>query len=152
MSSLPVQNGRFDVAVVNNEEVLYISWAENQLFILDISASIPSIKQTTELDESYNVRYIAAYKNKIILSCWDTPPSIKLVDRNGKLYWSRSLDDHGTRLLQSPFYSTCFLENNRLSVIVSDADTTKITKLDGETGHVVKLFDLDPQKSYRCLH
>lgn len=136
-SSLRLKCIPSDLAVVNDEEVLVtlatmktINFIpENHLYSLNIKGSNVSVQQTIQV--GFPVRAVTVYQDKIIASCWDKPSSIKLLDRSGYVYWSRK---SGT----SPQYNTIFFENNKLTVIVTDFATDKITKLDGETGDIIK--------------
>ena len=141
-SALSLRYPPCDVAVINNEEAIVCLLHPNQLYILNIQAAAkPSIKQTIKLN--YSVCAVTAYQDKIFASSWSLPRSIKLIDRSGQVYWSRSLGIPGQTLLahlfDPPVHNTCYLENNRLIVIISDHRNQTITKVDGDTGDVIKV-------------
>ena len=140
-SSLTLWYEPSDTAVISNKEIIVSLWKNfccmEQLYVLDIDSTQPSIKQTIRL--RFPVRSVKVHRNKLIVSCQDHPPSVKLLDRTGRIYWSRNLDNSGKQLFLNPSYMTHYLETDRLRVIVTDFDKQTITKLNGDTGELIKV-------------
>ena len=123
------------VSVVNNEESLTNFWKENQVYIIDIETEQTCIKRILQMDVP--VCNVAAYGDKMIILAFGDPPSVQLVDRSGRTYWSVSTDDKGEGLFGNQAICTCVIEAMQLSVIVTDGSKNTITKLDGATGDVI---------------
>ena len=123
------------IFVVSNREALVTFWSKNNFSILDISGYKLSVKEVVTLD--CTVRSVSAYQDKYFVTCLDQPRSVKMVDRRGKVYWSRSLGTAGKNLFARPLYNTCAMEGGRLVVFVSDIIKGTITKLDGSTGNII---------------
>ena len=126
------------IAVINNEEALFVQWSDHTLNIFDITSSKPVVNQTIKLNKNYKVTSVSACEDKFVLCCYEKPRSVKMIDRSGNLLWSRSQDDQGAQLFTYPDACVCFFETNKFRVVVTDTHTDNLIKLDGNTGHVIK--------------
>ena len=80
---------------------------------------------------------ISQYGEKLVVtSKIPNTPSVKLIDKTGRVYWSVSTDGQGQSLFTSPLYVTSDIERN--TVTVTDWDNNTLTVLNGDTGDVIK--------------
>ena len=135
----PIRFLNMEVAALNNEEAILSVYGEKQLKVLNIKNNVLRIKDTIKLRET--VKGISCYEDKIILIGLQTP-TIKVIDRHGKTFWSRPRNRKDGYNEWRANCSTCFLENNKLVVIVSGTMYNKIMKLDGSSGDVLDVSDI----------
>ena len=137
LSDLVVSSGQHHITTVNDEEAILLHWSENKIFILDISSAQLSVKQLIEIDTSLNAKYVTAFQDKIILSCW-CYPSVNMIDRTGKIIWS-------SRVEGSARSSVLIYEDNKPKVIVANVPFLGegLVQLDAETGEITKVKRLE---------
>ena len=130
LSSLFLSDSPCDIAVLSDQEAV-VTTANRSLKLLDISGSKMSINDTTTV--SYDVECISKYGEKLVVTSYSPdPPSVKLIDKTGRVYWSVSTDDQR----QSLFKVTSDIERN--TVTVTDSRNKTLTVLNGDTGDVIK--------------
>ena len=145
LSDLAIPAGDYDITTANEEEAILLHWPETKILIVDISTVEMSVKQKIEIDGSLNAKYVAAFQDKIILSNWCYPRSVKMIDRSGNLIWSRSLDI----IHMCPFYEVApcivsFFEDNNPKLIAANVEYPflkqglSLVKLDANTGEVIE--------------
>ena len=136
LSSLSLSDGPYDIAVLSNQEVV-VTRDNESLVLLDISSRHMSINSTTAL--SYGVRGVSRYGEKLVVtsdSYRPEPPSVKLIDKTGIVYWSVSTNVKGKSLFNNPGYVTSDIE--RSTVTATDWGNNTLTVLNGDTGAVIK--------------
>ena len=134
LSSLLLSDYPRDIAVLNNQEAVVITYNKS-LVLLDISGRHMSISTTIAL--SYDVFSISQYGEKFVVSNHNPgPPSVKLIDRTGRVFWSVSTDGLGQSLFKYPMYVTSDVK--RKTVTVTDCGNKTLTILHGDTGVVIK--------------
>ena len=144
LSPLSLSDRPCDIAVLSDQEAVVTteSWS---LVLLDISGGKMSINDTTRV--SYYVKGISKYGEKLVVTSYSpNPPSVKLIDRTGRVYWSVSTDDQGQSLFSTPRYVNCDIERN--TVTVTDWGNNTLTVLNGDTGAIIKrrsVKDKSPQ-------
>ena len=135
LSSVSVSGHPRGIAVISEREAV-VTTNNNSLIILDISGSQLSIKTTTQL--SYNVGGISRYNDKLVVtSSYSTPPSVKLIDQTGRVYWSVSSDQQGRPLFSKPWYVSSPGDGRSSTVIVTDWGNHTLTLLNGDTGEII---------------
>ena len=138
-----VSAGPHKITMANDDEALLLLWAENIIIIYDITSDWMKIKGTIKTDVLYNAKFIAAFQDKLILSCWDFPVSVKMIDRTGKLLWTSSIFDMASPPFIGVSSIVVFFEENKPKVVVTVADVPALgqglVKLDAETGEVIKV-------------
>ena len=123
-----------DIAVLSDQEAV-VTTANKSLVQLDISGRRMSIKTTTRV--SYDVRGISKYGEKLaVTSHSPEPPSVKLIDKTGRIYWSVSTDNLEQSLFNNPGYVTSDLK--RSTITVTDGGNNSLTVLNGDTGVAIK--------------
>ena len=136
LCSLSLSLSPWDVAITGDREAIVSCYDEVMLVIFDISDRRMSIKQTVKLP--FIVRGIATYKDKLVVTSQTTsPPSVKLIDQTGRVYWSTDTDQQGQKLFYSPNYVTCYDDGGSAAVIVSDLFSHTLTVLNADTGDVI---------------
>ena len=145
LSSVTVPDQPQDIAVISEREAV-VTTANKSLVILDISGSQLSIKTTTPL--SHDAYGISRYNNKLVVTSLDsTPPSVKLIDQTGRVYWSVSSHQQGQPLFSGPLYVSSPGGGRSSTVIVTDRDNNTLTLLNGDTGEVITRRQL---KQWKC--
>ena len=138
LSSLSLSDTPCDIAVISDKEAVVTTVNTSlvrSLVLLNISARHLSIKTTTRVP--YDVEGISKYGEKLaVTSSSPRPPSVKLIDKTGRVYWSMSTDGQGQSLFDSPPYVTSDIE--RSTVTVTDCGNDTLTVLNGETGDVIQ--------------
>ena len=135
LSSVTVPDQPRDIAVISDREAI-VTICNKSLVTLDISGSQLSIKTTTPL--SYDVYGISRYNNKLVVtSPYSEPPSVKLIDKTGRVYWSMSSDQQGQPLFGEPWYVSSPGGGRSSTVIVTDGNNDAFTLLNGDTGEVI---------------
>ena len=146
-SSISVTDGPWDIAVVNDGTAI-VTTNNKKLVILDISERQLSISRTVKLH--YDVHGISICKDKLVVTCPNSePPSVKMIDQTGRVYWSTYADQQGRQLFRNQFYVCCHDDDGTLTVLVTDLDTGTLTLLKGETGDVVTTRQLLARAGHR---
>ena len=134
LSSLSLSDPPRDIAVISDKEAV-VTTVNGSLVLLNISARQLSIKTTTRVP--YDVKGISEYGEKLAVTSYSpNPPSVKLIDKTGRVYWSVSSDGQGQSLFSNPEFVTSDIE--RSTVTVSDFENDTLTVLNGDTGDVIK--------------
>ena len=145
LSSVSVPDKPLDIAVTSDREAVATT-AKKSLVILDISGSQLSIQKTTQL--SYDVRGISRYNDKLVVASPDSkPPSVKLIDQTGRVYWSVSTDQQGQPLFSGPLYVSSPAIGRLSTVMVTDWSNGTLTLLNGDTGEVITRHQLEERKN-----
>ena len=133
-----------DIAVVSDQTAV-VTTRNKKLVMLDISGRQLSIIRTVQLN--YNIYGISSCKDKLVVTCPDTePPSVKLIDQTGRVYWSVSTDQQGRQLFVKPMYVCCHDDGRTSTVVVTDRKKNTLTLLNAETGEVVTTRQLKGDK------
>ena len=128
------------IALMNSQEAV-LSSCNDKLVFLDISEKQLTIKRMRQVD--FGISGIACYNGKFAICCPDTnPPSIKLIDPSGKVYWSVSNDQVGKQLFHQPMNLCVHTKGNSVELIVSDRKNNALTRLKAETGYVAATSQL----------
>ena len=152
VSTLSLPTKPWDIAVTGDGEAVVSCENEPKLLILGISDGTISIKRTVIL--CFEVSGITPYKDKLIVTCpYTSPPSVKLIDLTGRVYWSTDTDQKRstffTRIFRNPnffhtpLYVTCYDDEDSAAVIVSDWGNHTLTVLNAETGDVITRRQVD---------
>ena len=133
-----------------SDEKAVVTTDKQSLVTLDISGSQLSIKTITQLP--YDVLGISRYNNKLVVTSPDSnPPSVKLIARTGKVYWSVSSDQQGRPLFICPWYVSSPWDGRSSTVIVTDQGSDTLTLLKGESGEVITRRQLKGRKEPICV-
>ena len=147
LSDIAIPQGDYDITAANEEEAILLQWPKTKLLIVDISTTDMSVKQKIEMDGSPAARYVTAFQDKIILSCWCYPKYVKMFDRTGNLIWSRRIENinRPDTCTRNASCIVSYFEDNNPKLIAADVHVPfvkqgiSLVKLDAETGMVIKV-------------
>ena len=121
-----------DIAIINDTEAVATLGCEQKLQILDITETSPSVIETIKLE--FDAMCIAACPGGFVVTCPNTNiPSVKKVDRRGKVIWSVSGDR-----FPEPWY------------LCSNVDETKFY-MSGRESHLIVMADSETGSTERTL-
>ena len=129
---VPASSELRDITVINDKEAVAALGCEQKLQILDITENSPSVKETIKLD--FDAMCVAVCEGGFVVTCPNTNiPSVKKVDRSGKVIWSVSGDR-----FPEPWY------------ICSNADGSKFY-MGGRESHLIVMVDSATGNTERSL-
>ena len=91
-------------------------------------------------------RLISCYQNRIVATYWDEPKSVKLIDIDGHIYWSRYLTDKGHPLFKMPNNTALYQDTGVFKIVIYDYQVftkNKLIILNGEDGSIVQDIKLE---------
>ena len=125
---------------VTEDKVAIVSTYDKKLHFLDISEpSAVSIQKTLPLN--YWVVGIASYNGELVVTRFDEPQSVKLINMDGQEVWSVSKGPDGQQLFAKPYDVVVQTIDGKDTVIVSDWDRKSLTLLDASNGELLKVVD-----------
>ena len=140
VSSVPLSDGCDDVTVTE-DDIAVVSTRDKTLHFLDITnPPSPSVQRSVTL--GYSAWCIATYKEKLAVTTRTTPPSVRMIDRNGKEVWSVSKGPDNQQLFDVPHYIVTSKINTTETVIVSDWGMETLTLLNANNGSLLKIVDM----------
>ena len=142
LASLIVAKHPSDISAMSNDVAVVALNCMSPLLRLNIK---DCIKIDQSIENTSSAMYISCYDNKIVTMCWGEPKTVKLIDINGHVYWSRSLTDQGRPLFKMPFYTSLYQDNGEYKIIISDYldfKKSKLIILNGEDGSIVQCIKL----------
>ena len=145
LSSVSVPGNPWDVAVISSK-VAVVSTRKETLVLLDVSGRRLGIKHTIDL--SYSVYGVAKCRNKILVTSRTVPPSVKLIDVAGKVYWSTATDQQGQALFKYPEYVISHTGEKSSFIAVSDQGNDTLTYLNCDTGEVTSRCQFEKKGPY----
>ena len=140
LSSLVLSKMFSDISAMSNEEAVISFLTETPLLCLDIKGRI---KLEKDIEGTSKAMYISCCQNRIAATYWEEPYSVKLIDINGHIYWSRSLTDEGHTLFKMPLFTTLYEDNGVFKVTIYDGMDLKLVILNGTNGNILELIKLD---------
>ena len=140
LSSVPLSDGCTDVTVTE-DDIAVVSTRDKTLHFLDISdPSSASVQGSVTL--GYIVGSITPCKDKLVVTTRTTPPSVRMIDMNGKEVWSVTKRPDNQQLFAEPFYIVTSKINDTETVIVSDDVKETLTLLNANNGSLLKIIDM----------
>ena len=134
LSYLILPDAPWDISIYRNNECVVSILKHNELYFIDFSED--SLKLRSSLKLQFDVFGVTKCRDKLCVTCLSEPPSVKLIDRSGKVHWYANVDSKGKKLFKRPWYITSFMKDNAMKVIVTDKEAETITYIDGDTGKV----------------
>ena len=141
LSSVPLSDGCTDVTVTE-DGIVVVSTGDKKLHSLDISdPPSPSVQRSVSL--GYHVWAITPYSDKLVVTTTSTtPPSVRMIDMNGKDVWSVTKGPDNQQLFVTPHYIVTSKINTTETVIVSDRWKETLTLLNANNGSLLKIVDM----------
>ena len=140
LSSVPLSDWCNDVTVTE-DDIAVVSTEDKKLHFLDISDP-PSASVQRSVALGYNVWTVTPYKDKLVVTTRTTPPSVRMIDMNGKEVWSVSKGPDNQQLFAEPYYIVTSKINTTETVIVSDWGKATLTLLNANNGSLLKIVDM----------
>ena len=141
LSTVSVPDLPWDVAMLSDKEAV-VTTDNKSLITLDISGSQLNVKSTTQL--LFDVRGINRYNNKLVVTSPDSdPPSVKLIDQTGRVYWSVSSDPQRQPLFRLPLYASSHGDGRTTTAVVTDEGNNTLTLLNSDSGEVITRHHLE---------
>ena len=139
LSSVKLSNHCCGVTVTE-DKVAIVSTRDKKLHFLDITEpSTVSIQKTVSLN--YWVVGITTYNGKLVVTRFDEPQSVKLIDMDGQEVWSVSKGPDSQQLFAKPYDVIVQTIDGKDTVIVSDWSRGSLTLLDASNGELLKVVD-----------
>ena len=135
-------NGPDKIAVISNDEAVCTVTPDSEIYIIDLKDNKLFIKDTIRVIPRSWVSDISVHGDQFIVANGTIPMSVQLIDRQGKVYWSRQRDAFGQQLLATYSRLTSFTEGGRLKIVIVAVSDNRLVKLDGETGEVLMVTQL----------
>ena len=140
LSSVSLSAGCTDVTVTE-DDIAVAGTHDKKLHFLDISnPPSSSVQRLVSLD--YYVWGITTYKDELVVTTYTTPPSVRMIDMNGKEVWSVSRGPDDQQLFAGPYYIVTSKINDTETVIVSDWEKETLTLLNANNGSLLKIVDM----------
>ena len=140
LSRVKLSTGCYGVTVTE-DKVAIVSTADNKLHFLDITKpSSVSIQKSLSLN--YWVVGITSYNGKLVVTRFDEPQSVKLINMDGQEVWSVSKGPDGQQLFANPYDVKVQTTDGKDTVIVSDWSRKSLTLLDAINGELLKVVDM----------
>ena len=141
LSSLTLPSPPYSIAVIDEHEVV----VSTGKYLHFVNVSTMLIKRSIKFP--FMIYGITPCNGKLAVCCYSTPRSVKLIDREGKLFWEVSSEEAGEfyKVFKSPGFITSYKSNHGLKetvICVSDSGEGSLTLLDGSTGAVVAVQNL----------
>ena len=141
LSSVPLSDGCWDVTVTE-DDIAVVSTRDKTLHFLDIS-NPPTSSVQRSVSLGYRVWAITPYSDKLVVTTTSTtPPSVRMIDMNGKDVWSVTKGPDNQQLFDKPLFIVTSKINTTETVIVSDCDKETLTLLNANNGSLLKIVDM----------
>ena len=140
VSSVPLSDWCYYVTVTE-DDIAVVSTRDKTLHFLDIT-NPPSSSVQRSVSLGYSAWCIATYKEKLAVTTRTTPPSIRMIDMNGKEVWSVSKGPDNQQLFVKPYYIVTSKINDTETVIVTDWKKETLTLLNANNGSLLKIVDM----------
>ena len=141
LSSVPLSDECNDVTVTE-DDIAVVSTGDKTLHFLDIT-NPPSASVQRPMQLDYTVWGITTYKDRLVVTADTTPPSVRMIDMNGKEVWSVSKGPDNQELFVTPYYIVTSKINDTEAVIVSDWWKDTLTLLNANNGSLLKIVDME---------
>ena len=140
LSSVPLSDGCNDVTVLE-DDIAVLSTYDQELHFLDITdPPLSSVQRSISL--GCTVWAIAPYKDKLVVTAATIPPSVRMIDMNGKEVWSVSKGPDNQQLFDTPYFIVTSKINATETMIVTDCEKETITLLNANNGSLLKIVDM----------
>ena len=143
---LALPHNPYDVAVINDSTAA-VTLSNNILQILNISDSFsPSVQNSIDL--GFDIAGLTICEGNLVVTNWDKPECVKMIDTNGKLIWSVYKDNKGKKLFQYPRSVAATVINDKMTIIVTDEGNNTLTLLDAKNGNFIKTIDVNEKSPH----
>ena len=141
LSSVALHSLCCGVTVTSGTTTAVVSTRDNKLHNVDISDPSSATVQTS-ISLGYVVVGVATYHDKLVVTSWNEPKSVKMIDMNGQELWSVSKGPDNQQLFYNPYAVVINKMNDTDTVIVSDWGKELLTILSTSNGTLLKTIDV----------
>ena len=141
LSSVPLSAECIDV-IVTEDDIAVVSTDDKKLHFLDIYDPPTSASVQRHMQLGYIVWGITTYTDKLVVTTYTTPRSVRMIEMNGKEVWSVSKGPDNQELFDVPRYIVTSKINDTETVIVSDCEKETLTLLNANNGSLLKIVDM----------
>ena len=118
-----------------------VSTGDKKLHFVDISdPASASVQRSISL--GYWVLGVAAYDDNLVVTRFEEPVGVKLIDMNGRELWSVEKGPDNQMLFAKPFDVVISKTKDVDTVVVSDWRKKSLTILDASNGTLLKIIDV----------
>ena len=137
LSSVKLAHSCYGVTVTE-DKVAIVSTYDKKLHFLDI-AELSSVSIQKSLSLNCWVVGITSYNGKLVVTRFDEPQSVKLINMDGQEVWSVSKGPDSQQLFAKPYDVVVQTIDGKDTVIVSDWGRESLTLLDASNGELLKV-------------
>ena len=125
---------------LTEDKVAIVSTYDKKLHFLDITEpSTVSVQKSLSLN--YCVAGITSYNGKLVVTRFDKPQSVKLINMDGQEVWSVTKGPDSQQLFAKPYDVMVQTIDGKDTAIVSDWGRGSLTLLDASNGELLKVVD-----------
>ena len=140
LSFVPMHSPCYGVTVTSETSAV-VGTFDKKLHYMDISdPSSVSVQRSISL--GYCVIGVTTYHDKLVVTAWDEPKSVKMIDMNGQELWSVSKGPDNQQLFDNPYAVVINKMSDTGTVIVSDWGKELLTILSTSNGTRLKTIDV----------
>ena len=141
LSSVPLHSSCYGVTVTSGTSTAIVSTYDNKLHYVDISdPSSATVQRSISL--GYGVMDVTTYHDKLVVTAWNEPKSVKMIDMNGQELWSVSKGPDNQQLFDKPYAVVMNKMNDTDTVIVSDWGKELLIILSTSNGTLLKTINM----------
>ena len=129
----------FDVTVTVAGGAAVSMWMnQKEIVLIDVKRSGLNILGYIKLRN--RIYGIVSVDDDFVISCDDTIPSVRRVDRSGNTIWELSFSTDGRKVFKAPGYLVTKKMSDIRFILVSDMEKHCIAMVDAKTGELVKVL------------
>ena len=122
----------YDIAIYSENEAVVATGG--LLYLIDFSRNMLTIAYTF-FETPYHVSKVTSRRDDIFVACLqDSRKSVKKIDSTGNVYWTTEFDQ--------PLTVTSYTKGEKIVVAVTEDSKCTLTLLEGETGEVLAVRQL----------
>ena len=146
LSCLTFSHWTYGISAINDQTAAVSTW-DKKLNFLNISDP-RNISIDRYVSLAYRGASMTQYKGNLIVTKFDKPQCVKMIDLNDTEKWSVSVDHKGQQLFAKPYSVTVSTCNDKSTAIVSDWGKNTLTLIDPNDGHLIKKIDVKGKGPY----
>lgn len=140
LSSVPLSHWCYDIAVISATKAV-ASTCDSKLHFLDITDPA-AISIQKSISMRFCVIFIAACSDRLAVTTWNSPKSVKMITMDGVELWSVSNSSSGQSLFRYPEAILVTKMNGNETVIVSDSGNDSVRFLDANNGTLLRTINM----------
>ena len=139
ITSVKTPSEPFDVTVSENGDAAVSMWMnQKEILLIDVKRNTLKIKGNIKLRN--RIYGIVAIEDDFVISCDDTIPSLRRVNRLGETKWELSFSSDGRKVFKAPGYLVVKMTSDGHYILVSDTEMQYIAMIEAKTGMLAKIL------------